>query len=146
MPTKIEKYNDSFRSQIIEIWEASVRATHHFLQASDIDFYKTFMQEIDFNAFEVFCSLSENQEITGFLGVANNKLEMLFLKPEFIGKGIGKAMMDFVLNELNVTEVDVNEDNTNAVEFYKKFGFKVYDCTSLDSTDKPYPILKMNLN
>ncbi|WP_435354177.1 GNAT family N-acetyltransferase [Emticicia sp. SJ17W-69] len=145
MPLQIEKYNDDFRNQIIEIWEESVRATHHFLQSEDIDFYKSIVQTIDFNTFDVFCGFSENKELVGFLGIAENKLEMLFLKPECIGKGIGKTMMDFALNELKITEVDVNEDNTNALDFYKKFGFKVYDRTPLDGTEKPYPILKMRL-
>lgn len=145
MPLQIEKYNDDFRNQIIEIWEASVRTTHHFLQSEDIDFYKSIVQTIDFNTFDVFCGFSEKNELVGFLGIAENKLEMLFLKPEYIGKGIGKTMMNFALNELKIAEVDVNEENTNALDFYKKFGFKVYDRTPLDGTEKPYPILKMRL-
>lgn len=145
MPLQIEKYNDDFRNQIIEIWEESVRATHHFLQAEDIEFYKSIVQTIDFNTFDMFCGLNENNELIGFLGVAENKLEMLFLKPNFIGKGVGKDLLEFAINDLKVTEVDVNEDNTNALDFYQKFGFKIYDRTPLDGTEKPYPILKMTL-
>lgn len=141
----IEKYKDAYKSQVLTVWEQSVRATHSFLLESDIDFYKSIVQEIDFNSFIVYCSLAENQEVVGFLGVADDKLEMLFLKPEYIGKGIGGQLMKFALDELRVTTVDVNEENTHAVEFYKKYGFKVFDRTPVDSTDKPYPILKMKL-
>jgi len=130
---------------VLEVWEASVRATHQFLKPEDIDFYKSIVWDIDFNEFDVFLSLSEADEVLGFLGVAENKLEMLFLKPTYIGMGIGKALTEYAIKELQVTEVDVNEGNTNAVEFYKRIGFEVYDRTPLDSTGKPYPILKMRL-
>ncbi|CAH0995704.1 Peptidyl-lysine N-acetyltransferase YjaB [Emticicia aquatica] len=145
MTVKIEKYNVNFRSQIIDIWEESVRATHHFLHSTDFDFYKSMVKEIDFTAFDVFCILTESSEMAGFFGVADKKLEMLFLKPSFIGQGIGKLSLGFALNELKITEVDVNEDNINAVIFYQKNGFKIYDRMPLDSTNKPYPILKMKL-
>ncbi len=95
--------------------------------------------------FRFFCAISANEEVLGFEGVAEQKLEMLFLRPDCIGKGIGKALTRLAIDELDVTEVDVNEGNINAVAFYKQFGFEVYDRTPLDSTGKPYPILMMRL-
>ena len=71
---------------------------------------------------------------------------MLFLRPECIGNGIGKALTELAIKELNVTEVDVNEGNESAVKFYQRFGFEQYDRTPVDSTGKPYPILMMRLN
>jgi putative acetyltransferase len=79
----------------------------------------------------------------GIFGTADRKLEMLFLVPESIGLGVGKFLLEFVLYELNVDSVDVNEGNLNAVNFYKHFGFKVYDRKPIDDSGKPYPILKM---
>ncbi|MEQ8425872.1 MAG: GNAT family N-acetyltransferase, partial [Cyclobacteriaceae bacterium] len=145
MKFRIDKYNDTYRQQVLEVWEASVRATHHFLNSDDIDFYKAIVSKIDFNQFTVYLSLSDKDEVLGFLGVADKKLEMMFLKPECIGKGIGRALTSLAIDELHVTEVDVNEGNVNAVIFYKSFGFEEYDRTELDSTGMPYPILKMRL-
>lgn len=142
---RILKYNDEFRSELTDVWEASVRATHNFLDPSDIDFFKTLVQGIDFNAFDVYCAFDETNRMVGILGVAEGKLEMLFIRPDQIGKGVGRLLMQFVLSTLNVTKVDVNEGNTNAIAFYKKFGFVVYDRTALDDHGKPYPILKMKL-
>ncbi len=144
MPIQILKYNDTFRKELIDVWEASVRATHHFLEPGDIDFFKTLVEGIDFNTFDVYCAFDNNKMI-GILGVADRKLEMLFISPDNIGKGFGRELMKFILDELNVDQVDVNEGNINATEFYKKFGFKVYDRTPLDDHGKPYPILKMRL-
>ena len=145
MATRIVKYQDSFRPDMIDLWERSVRATHHFLSPSDIDFFKSLVEGIDFNTFDVYVAFDDNNNMLGIMGVADRKLEMLFLAPEYFGKGIGKVMMNFALNELNVNQVDVNEGNVNATRFYEKFGFKVYDRTELDDHGKPYPILKMKL-
>lgn len=142
---RIVKYSDEFRSELIDLWEASVRATHDFLEPADIDFFKTLVQGIDFNSFDVYCAFDDSNRMVGILGVADGKLEMLFLLPDQIGKGVGKLLMQFVLNTLGVTKVDVNEGNTNAIGFYKRFGFQVYDRTPLDDHGKPYPILKMRL-
>lgn len=145
MKFRIDKYKDTYRQQMLEVWEASVRATHHFLDPDDIDFYKSLVSNIDFDQFTVYLSLTDKDEVLGFLGVAGKKLEMVFLKPECIGKGIGRALTTLAIEDLGVTEVDVNEGNVNAVIFYESFGFKVYDRTPIDDAGKPYPILKMRL-
>lgn len=144
MDFTIEKYSDQYREQVLKVWESSVRATHDFLIPEDIDFFKAIVVTIDFNQFDVRLALSDDK-VLGFLGVAERKLEMLFLDPESIGKGVGKALTRLAIDELHVTEVDVNEGNTNAVAFYKHFGFEQYDRTPLDSSGKPYPILMMRL-
>lgn len=145
MNFRIAEYNDRYRDQVLAVWEASVRATHNFLISEDIDFFKSIVTTIDFNQFEMRLALSEDDKVLGFLGVADKKLEMLFLRPDAIGKGIGRALTRFAIDELNVNEVDVNEGNTNAVAFYQHFGFEQYDRTHLDSSGKPYPILMMGL-
>lgn len=140
----IKAYDDRFRDDMISLWERSVRATHHFLDPVDIDYFKTVVKGIDFRAFQVYC-LVVGERLVGFLGVADKKIEMLFLDPQFIGQGLGKKLMDFALNELKAQEVDVNEQNENAVRFYSKFGFRTYDRSEKDSEGKEYPILKMRL-
>lgn len=145
MNYELKKYEDAYRHELIDVWESSVRATHHFLKDEDILFYKSLVEGIDFHEFEVYCSFSAENELIAFMGVAENKLEMLFLKPDFIGKGLGKQLTLFAIKTLNINEVDVNEGNINAVKFYEKIGFKTYDRTPLDGCGKPYPILKMRL-
>lgn len=144
-PLHIFKFKDEYRADLVDLWERSVRATHHFLKPEDIDFYKSIVKDIDFHAFEVYCAFDNDNKMVGMLGVADGKLEMLFLSPDQIGKGVGRQLMEFVLKDLNVMLVDVNEGNTNAANFYQKFGFKVYDRTPTDEQGKPYPILKMKL-
>ena len=141
---EIQPYRDSFKEQMVSIWEKSVRATHDFLTPADVDYYKSIVVKIDFSFFQVFC-LTQGENVLGFIGIADNKIEMLFLSPEHIGQGLGKTLVNFAVNTLKADKVDVNEQNYNAVRFYSKFGFVPYDRTEKDSEGKDFPILKMRL-
>ncbi|UUW07276.1 GNAT family N-acetyltransferase [Flavobacterium plurextorum] len=141
---KIEKYTDKDREQILNIWEKSVLATHDFLNLTDFEEIKQLVQTFNFNDFEVYC-LKQNDKVAGFIGLAERKIEMLFFSPEYIGKGLGRKLIDFAFSELQADKVDVNEQNTNAVKFYKKLGFKTYERTDKDDQGKEYPLLRMKL-
>lgn len=141
---KIEKYTDKDREQILNIWEKSVLATHDFLNHTDFEEIKQLVQTFNFNDFEVYC-LKQNNQVSGFIGLAEKKIEMLFFSPEYIGKGLGRKLTDFAITELKADKVDVNEQNTNAVKFYKKIGFKTYERTEKDDQGREYPLLRMKL-
>ena len=143
-PIEIQPYRDSFKEQMVTVWEKSVRATHDFLTPADVDYYKEIVVKIDFSFFQVFC-LTQEDNVLGFIGIVDNKIEMLFLSPEYIGQGLGKTLVNFAVNILKADKVDVNEQNNNAVKFYSKFGFVAYDRTEKDSEGKDFPILKMRL-
>ncbi|MBM9577443.1 GNAT family N-acetyltransferase [Leptospira sp. 201903070] len=143
---KIKPYEEKFRAQMISLWERSVRETHKFVSPDDIEYFKTLVAGIDFRLFQVYCCVDEDESLIGFIGVAENKIEMLFLEPRQIGKGIGKLLIELAIQDLGATEVDVNEQNVNAVGFYSKFGFRTYDRSELDPEGKNYPILKMRLS
>lgn len=141
---KIEAYTDNDREQILNIWEKSVLATHDFLKPTDFEEIKALVQTIDFNHLDVYC-LKQNSEVAGFIGVAEQKIEMLFFSPEYIGKGLGRKLTDFAFSELKADKVDVNEQNSKAVKFYEKLGFKTYERTDKDDQGKDYPLLRMKL-
>lgn len=140
----IEKYRDKDREQILNIWEKSVLATHDFLNPNDYEEIKQLVLTFNFNDFEVYC-LKQNDEVAGFIGPSERKIEMLFFSPEYIGKGLGRKLTDFALLELRADKVDVNEQNRNAVKFYEKLGFKTYARTDKDDQGKKYPLLRMKL-
>lgn len=70
---------------------------------------------------------------------------MLFFSPEYMGRGLGRKLIEFAFSELNADKVDVNEQNTNVVKFYEKLGFITYQRTSKDDQGKQYPLLRMQL-
>jgi putative acetyltransferase len=141
---KIEKFTDRDREQILDVWEKSVLATHDFLNPIDFEEIKKIVASFNFNDFKVYC-LKQNDVVAGFIGLAAQKIEMLFLSPEYIGKGLGYRLLEFAVVTLKAHSVDVNEQNTNAKYFYEKFGFTVYDRTDIDDLGKHYPLLRMKI-
>jgi len=132
--------------EVLKVWEASVRATHDFLQEEDIAYFKPLILEHYLDAVKLKAWRDENNKIIGFSGVADGNLEMLFIHPDSRGKGIGKALLEYSITNLNVTKVDVNEQNEQAVGFYLKQGFIQIGRSEKDPTGKPYPILHLQLN
>lgn len=47
--------------------------------------------------------------LIGFMGIAEGNLEMLFIDNNYRGTGIGKKLVTYAINHLQVTKVDVNE-------------------------------------
>ncbi len=129
--------------EIIDVWEQSVRATHHFLPEEYLQQIKTLLPSI-FPAVQLFVAQDDNK-ITGFLGVAEKKIEMLFIHPDSRRKGIGKQLTEFAIQELQANKVDVNEQNEQATGFYQREGFVVIGREETDGLGKPYPLLLMEL-
>ncbi len=145
MEQKIDTINKTEYQEVVNVWESSVRATHLFLKEEDIEYFKPLILNTYLDAVELRCVRNNEKKIVGFLGVAEQNLEMLFVHPEYRGKKIGKMLLDYSIDNLNVTKVDVNEQNEQALGFYKHCGFEVIGRSELDSSKKPYPTLHMEL-
>ncbi|MEJ5106914.1 GNAT family N-acetyltransferase [Chryseobacterium sp. MYb328] len=129
--------------QLMKIWESSVLNTHDFLKEEDFNYYK---KEIPgYFEYVTLLGFEEGGTLTGFMGIANGNLEMLFIHNDYRGKGIGKKLIQYGIDHLKVTKVDVNEQNEQAVGFYQHIGFQVLERSELDSQGKEYPILHMGL-
>lgn len=142
---KVDKVSPSEYPALVEVWEASVRATHHFLKEEDITFYRPLILNEYLKAVELRCVRDQEIKIAGFLGVAEGNVEMLFIHPDLRGKGVGKILLNFAIEKLGANKVDVNEANRQAVGFYEHSGFRTISRSAFDSTGKPYPMLHMVL-
>ena len=142
---QIESIAKQDYQEVVELWEASVRATHHFLKEEDIEYFKPLILNTYLDAVELRCIKNDTGKLIGFLGVADQNLEMLFIHPDFRGIGIGKTLLKYSIDTMGVKKVDVNEQNGQALEFYQHCGFEVTKRSELDSSGKPYPILHMEL-
>ncbi len=129
--------------RLMEIWESAVINTHDFLKEEDLLYYKeqipTYFQHVKLIGFE------QKKVVVGFMGVSEGNLEMLFVDNDCRGTGIGKKLVEYAIANLQVTKVDVNEQNIQAVGFYKYIGFKTINKSELDGSGKEYPILHMQL-
>lgn len=142
---KIEQADAGDYQALIALWEASVRATHHFLQEADITALKPLILEHYFAAVDLVCASGEEGEIAGFCGVHDGNIEMLFIAPEARGSGVGRLLVAHAIRRQGARRVDVNEQNALALGFYQHLGFEVTGRSPLDGQGKPYPLLHMAL-
>lgn len=80
----------------------------------------------------------------GFAGTNEGNLEMLFVDAAVRGRGVGTLLLDDTLGRHGVRRVDVNEQNAQAVDFYRGRGFTVTGRDDLDDAGRPYPVLHMS--
>lgn len=111
--------------ELLTVWEASVRSTHHFLAEKDIQFYKPLIREQYFLAVELYIIRNEKEEIAAFMGLSDELIEMLFVRPDQQGKGYGKRLMEYAVHQKHIHKVDVNEQNGQACRFYQHLVFQV---------------------
>lgn len=128
--------------ELLSLWEASVRSTHHFLTEDDIQFYKLLVAQY-LPAVELFMVRNSSYKIVAFMGLSDELIEMLFVHPGEQGKGYGKLLMNYAVHEAQIQKVDVNEQNEKALHFYLHRGFDVTGRDATDSSGKPFPILHM---
>lgn len=131
--------------ELARIWEDSVRATHDFLPDSYIALLKDLVLKQYLDAVMLICSKDTQQRITGFAGIAAGKIEMLFIDPEHRGQGLGKLLLNHAIDYFHADQLDVNEQNVQALGFYIKQGFKEVGRSELDGMGQPYPLLHMRL-
>lgn len=126
---------------LVDIWESAVLSTHDFLKKEDFLYYRehlpTYFQYVTLYGYE------QDGRLVGFIGVAENNIEMLFVHNDYRYKGVGKRLVMYAIEKLQVCKVDVTEQNIQAVGFYQHRGFSVITRSDLDAEGKAYPILHM---
>jgi putative acetyltransferase len=131
--------------ELTKVWESSVRATHKFLPDGYIRELRTLVLERYLDSVMLICVKDPQNRIMGFAGVAAGKVEMLFVAPRHRGQGVGKQLLNYAIDELHASQLDVNEQNKQAVGFYYKQGFEAVGRSERDGMGHPYPILHLRL-
>ena len=116
---------------LARLWEASVRRSHHFLTEADIRRLTPFVKSGLGHIERLFVTYLQNVP-AGFIGLEKNKIEMLFIAPDFWGMGIGKELVLMAFRKFNIRYVDVNEQNPQAEGFYRHLGFRTFERTETD--------------
>lgn len=132
-------------NELLEVWEDSVKATHLFLSNEEINKTKEYVPQALKEVSHLVIIKNEKDIPIAFRGIEGTKLEMLFIKNNERGKGLGKQLLTYGIENYNVNELVVNEQNPNAKAFYEHLGFKVYKRADLDEQGNHYPILYMRL-
>lgn len=131
-------------NSLTALWEASVRATHHFLREADISNLKPYVTEGLAGIRHLYVAADADTP-TAFIGIQDEKIEMLFVSPQHLRKGIGKRLVNMAVRNHGVAFVDVNEQNPEARAFYEKLGFVEFGRTETDGQGNPFPIIALRL-
>lgn len=129
--------------RLLDVWKSSVKATHLFLSEDEIENIKKYIPQALKEIPHLLIVENENQIPVGFMGIAEQHLEMLFISREERGKGFGKELLKYGIEKYAVNDLAVNEQNPLAKGFYEHMGFEVYKRTELDEQGNPYPLLYM---
>lgn len=130
---------------LLQVWEASVRATHLFLSEAEILRIRAYVPQAIGGVEHLVVAEAAPGVPVGFMGVEEDRLEMLFLAPDARGRGLGRQLVELGVQKYGVRKVTVNEQNPQAVGFYRRLGFAVYKRTDRDEEGGPYPLLYMKL-
>lgn len=137
-PVRIEE-----RAALFDVWLRSVRATHSFVSAADIQSFMPLVRGYLTAAAELWVLCDDDGVPAGFMGVAGSEIESLFLAPEAQRQGLGRRLVDHARRNGQALSVSVNEQNAGAVAFYRACGFVTVGRSELDGNGRPYPLLHM---
>lgn len=121
---EVEDRPQALIEQLLIVWESSVKATHLFLSENEIESIKKYVPQALKQIPHLIIVENKNQVPVGFMGIANQHLEMLFVSNEERGKGLGKELLNYGIEQYSVNDLAVNEQNPLAKGFYEHMGFK----------------------
>jgi putative acetyltransferase len=133
------------REPLLGMWERSVRATHHFLNNSDILALRPLVaKSLASDAVDWWVVVSAIGKLIGFLGVTSDTIEALFIDPAYHRRGGGKLLVAHA-QSLNAGAllVEVNEENKSALRFYKRLGFSIVGQSPTDAGGRPFPTVHL---
>ncbi|EES2889116.1 acetyltransferase [Escherichia coli] len=119
--------------ELVAIWCRSVDATHDFLSAE----YRAELEA------PLWVAVNERDQPVGFMLLSGQHMDALFIDPDVRGCGVGRMLVEHALSMAPELTTNVNEQNEQAVGFYKKVGFKVTGRSEVDDLGKPYPLLNL---
>ena len=85
---------------------------------------------------------TEDQPIA-FMLLTGDHMDALFVDPDVRGCGVGKLLIEHALSLTPKLTTNVNEQNEQAVGFYRRMGFKVTGRSETDDLGQPYPLLNL---
>src|SRR5512146_1288233 len=87
------------RAPLLELWERSVRATHHFLEESDIAALRPLVaEELASDGLDWWLLVSDTEAPIGFLGYSRDTIEALFIDPGYHRRGGGSLLVEHAQN------------------------------------------------
>jgi putative acetyltransferase len=140
--TKLRKSTLADGARVMEIWRRAVDATHDFLSPAD-------RRDIEAEVVAFLprapldLAVDETDRAIGFMLLHGNRMEALFVDPNFRGLGIGRALVEDAVKRHPNLLTEVNEQNLPAIGFYERLGFERCGRSVIDGQGRPYPLIHL---
>lgn len=142
--TRIRANRPEDAERIVQIWCTSVDATHDFLSAGDRLSIEALVAEHISKA-NLDLLVDETDTPLAFLKMDGETIDAMFVAGDRLGQGLGSIMMHHAIDKCGARVLEVNEQNSQALAFYKRGGFEVTSGVETDDHGRPYPTSTMTL-
>ena len=120
----IRQYRESDLGDVLASWESASRLAHPFLDEAFLaqekkNIPEKYLPNADTWVIEI------GDEVIGFIALMGDEVGAIFVKPEYHGRGAGKALMDKAREIQGDLEVEVFAENTIGRQFYAQYGFSL---------------------
>ena len=97
-----DERNSNLINGLLKVWESSVRGTHSFLLNDEILEIKEYVPNALKNVSHLIIYREKDDKLVAFMGIEENRLEMLFVDYKYRGEGIGKKMLLYGIDNYGV--------------------------------------------
>jgi putative acetyltransferase len=131
------------RDRLVDIWWRSARATHHFVSARDFETLLPRVRALRLETLQTWVLCVSHSEAIGFLVMEGRAVDALFIAPEWQRSGGGARLIRQARQMAERLTVEVNEQNSAALAFYRAQGFEIVGRSVTDRSGLPYPLLHL---
>ena len=123
------------------IWFRAVSATHAFLGEAQIEAYRVRLP-VEFlpHVKELWVAEEDGRSI-GFIGMDGSEIDMLFVDPDWHGRGVGTRLLEMVSEDRPRLTVSCNEQNPQGLAFYEARGFRPVGRSGPDTDGNAFPLI-----
>lgn len=111
--------------KIMDIWLKSTIKAHDFIDEEYWNSNYNTVKDVYIPMSDTFV-YEDEENIKGFISIINNEfIGALFVDIDCQGNGIGKELINYVINKYKKLNLAVYKDNKKSVDFYINRGFKI---------------------
>ncbi|SFJ51081.1 putative acetyltransferase [Terrisporobacter glycolicus] len=132
--------------KIMDIWLKSTIKAHDFIDEEYWNKNYDTVKNVYIPMSDTFV-YEDKENIKGFISIINNEfIGALFVAIDCQGNGVGKKLIDYVMNKYKKLNLAVYKDNKKSVDFYMNRGFKIVKEQKNDDSGYAEYIMEMHYN